>query len=106
MGALRGRVAARRVAEVEEAAERGVEVAGPEEQAVAVAVVDPPHPRTGEAVGLLLEVDRVTADLGLVLDRVAPLVGERERDGEVAPLLVEVGEQVLVVVGEELPPVQ
>ncbi len=97
-----GRVAAGRVAQREVAGEAGVEIALVQAQGLRLAVGQMAHPRTGEAVGLLLLGDGGPGDAGLVLDRVAPLVGQRQRDGEVAELVREVREQLLVVVRDVL----
>ncbi len=61
------------------------------------------HPRTSEAVGLELLVDHLLARVpAAILDRVSPLVGEDERDGERPEVAVDLREQAHVVVRDEV----
>ena len=61
-------------------------------------------PGAGEAVGLVLDEDRLVLvdDADLVLDGVAPLVGQHHGDRVLTEGLVELGEERLVVVGHVL----
>ena len=60
-------------------------------------------PRAGETVGLELLVDgRLIGVTGAVLDGVAPLVREHERDGEVAEVVEELREELCIVVHDEV----
>ena len=105
MGRRVARVGARLVPKREHAAERRIEAALGQAELIAVAVAHPLGPSAGEAVGLLLEIHgRGTSvrEAQLVLHGVAPLVGQHHRHRIAAELLVQLGEQVLVVEGDEL----
>ena len=70
---------------------------------VALAAGDVRRPGAGEAVGLLLLEDRRLVELaGAGLDGVAELVGQHDADGGLAELVDELGQQLGVVVDDEV----
>jgi hypothetical protein len=101
-----GRLLADLVGDADQAADRGVEVTGLRHQRLAHLVVDAARPGAREAVCVGLEDARRDAGrlralepVGAFLDGVTPLVGEDHRHGEVAEVVVLLGEQALDVVG-------
>ena len=68
----------------------------------ALAPSDVGDPGAGEAVGLLLHVDRLVLVAGAGLDGVTPFVGEHDADRDVAELIDELGDELGVVVGDEV----
>ena len=71
-------------------------------EALGLAVGHPLRPRTGEAVGLQLEVDRAVGDADPVLHGVAVLVGDHDGHGEGAELFVEPRHELALVPGDDV----
>ena len=91
-----------RVAQEEHRPERRFEIARFQLERIAV-LGDVGEERAGEAVGLLFQVDGLLVTVpGTILDPVAPLVREDERDRERAERLREAWHQRDVVVGDEV----
>ena len=102
MGALVVGGGPRVVAELEDAADGSAQVHVLEGQPGGVAGLHMTHPGPGEAVGLELAHHRWELIVPPMLDRVAPLVGEHDGQGELAEATVQVREQLGVVEGDEV----
>ena len=102
MGALVVGRGPRRVTELEDAGDGEPQVGVGELQTGRGAVPDAVHPRPGEAVGLELGDDARERGAEPRLDGVPPLVGQHHGDRVAPEVVLQPGEEELVVEGDEV----